>query len=184
LTLDFSDFTSGHPNYEKLRALLAAQNIVQAHPIEANDFRFERPTAQQTKAIFAQCHRAIWKSEGQGRTGAFMEFTKLMFVKLWCDRQLRSDETTRELLEKPGAVDLPSDAVAFSVDWIDRQKLTPSPVNDILFKRLRDEIEEDIAKKKKKRIFDTDEKIDMRPDTIKLVVQKLQHWDMFGIDET
>jgi type I restriction enzyme M protein len=183
LTLDFSDFASGNPKYEKLRALLSALSIVESHPAESHSFKFERPTAQQAKALFAQCHRAIWKSEGQGRTGAFMEFTKLMFVKLWCDRQLRQDEATKTLLEQPGTAFLPRDAVAFSTHWIEKEKITPSPVNDILFKRLRDEIEDDIARKRKKRIFDPNEKIDMRPDTIKVVVAKLQHWDMFGIDE-
>ncbi|MCC6427211.1 MAG: N-6 DNA methylase [Phycisphaerales bacterium] len=183
LTLAFSDFSHGNPNYEQLRALLSAEGITDAHSTESNTFRFERPSAQQAKALFAQCHRAIWKSEGQGRTGAFMEFTKLMFVKLWCDRELRQSEATRALLDKPGVAHLPKDAVAFSTHWIEKETHSPSPVNDILFKRLRDEIEEDIAKRKKKRIFESDEKIDMRPDTIKLVVQKLQHWDMFGIDE-
>lgn len=183
VTLSFADFASGNPNYEQLRSLLSAINIVATSPVEANNFKFEKPTPQQAKALFAQCHKAIWKSEGQGRVGAFMEFTKLMFVKLWCDRQLRQDETIKALLDKPGPAYLPKDAVAFSTQWIEREKLTASPVNDILFKRLRDDIELDIARKKKKRIFDHDEKIDMRPDSIKLVVKKLQHWDMFGIDE-
>lgn len=183
LSLDFSDFASGNPKYERLRAVLGAANIAEVRPSESLSFKFQKPSPQQAKALFAQCHRAIWKSEGQGRTGAFMEFTKLMFVKLWCDRQLREDESTKALLEKPGTVYLPKDAVAFSLGWIEREKLTPSPVNDILFKRLRDELEDDIAKRKKKRVFDPTEKIDMRPDTIRIVVQKLQHWDMFGIDE-
>ncbi len=184
LTLDFADFASGSPKYEQFRSLLSALGMAAAHPLaDANTFRLERPTPQQAKSLFAQCHRAIWKSDGQGRTGAFMEFTKLMFVKLWCDRQLRQDEATKALLERPGPALLPKDAVAFSTHWIEKERMTPSPVNDILFRRLRDEIDEDIARKKKKRIFDADEKIDMRPDTIKIVVEKLQHWDMFGIDE-
>ncbi len=183
LTLGFGEFSSGNPSYEQLRRLLAAGSMVEAPAGESNKFRFQKPSPQQAKALFAQCHRIIWKSEGQGRTGAFMEFTKLMFVKLWCDRQLRESEETKELLEKDGIAMLPRDAVAFSTHWIERETLTPSPVNDILFKRLRDEIEDNIAKRKKKRVFNSDEKIDMRPDTIKVVVQKLQHWDMFGIDE-
>jgi type I restriction enzyme M protein len=183
LSLSFADFESGKPNYEKLRSFLSAHTIAEARHIETNTFKFQRPSPQLAKALFAQCHRAIWKSEGQGRTGAFLEFTKLMFVKLWCDRQLRQDEATKSLLDSSTVVYLPKDVVAFSTNWIEKQRFTASPVNDILFKRLRDDIEDDIARKKKKRIFDTDEKIDMKPDTIKLVVEKLQHWDMFGIDE-
>lgn len=183
MTLSFADFDRGNPNYEQLQSAISATSIASVQPVEANTFKLERPTTQQARQIFMQCHRAIWKSEGQGPTGAFMEFTKLMFVKLWCDRQLRQADATKSLLETPGAVKLPKDAVAFSTHWIEKQTLTPSPVNDILFKRLRDEIEDDIASKKKKRIFDSQEKIDLRPDTIAMVVDKLQHWDMFGIDE-
>lgn len=51
------------------------------------------------------------------------------------------------------------------------------------FKQLREEIEKDIADRRKKRIFGRDENIDLRPDTIRAVVTKLQHYDMFGIDE-
>ena len=112
-----------------------------------------------------------------------MEFTKLMFVKLWCDRQLRADPETKALLESGTKVKLPKTAVTFALHWIDGEKLSPSPVNDILFKKLRDEIEKDIADKKKKRIFERNESIDLRPDTIRAVVEKLQHYDMFGIDE-
>ena len=186
IVLSFPDFSRGNPNYERLRTILAASNMAQAAPADGHTFKLEKPTSQQAKSLFAQCHRAIWKSEGQGRTGAFMEFTKLMFVKLWCDRELRSDEATKAMLDKPGPAYLPKDSVSFSINWIEKEKLLASPVNDILFKKLRDEIEEDIAKKKKKkkkRIFDAHEKIDMKPDTIKAVVTKLQHWDMYGIDE-
>lgn len=150
LTMAFTDFDSGNPHYEQLRSILSPTMIAASQISEAHTFKMERPTSQQAKSLFQQCHRAIWKSEGQGPTGAFMEFTKLMFVKLWCDRQLRQDENTRGLLESAGPVNLPKDTVAFSAHWIEKQPLTPSPVNDILFKRLRDEIEYDIASKKKK----------------------------------
>jgi type I restriction enzyme M protein len=148
LTLDFADFASGKPKYEQLRALLAAQSIAESHPAESATFKLERPTPQQAKGLFALCHRAIRKT-GEGYSGAFIQFMKLMFVKLWCDRQLREDEATKAMLAGPGPAYLPKDAVAFSTHWIEKETLTASPVNDILFKRLRDEIEEDIARKKK-----------------------------------
>jgi type I restriction enzyme M protein len=183
LELTFQDFATGNPKYEQLRGVLAADKIASAQVIDSHTFIFERPTPQLAKTIFAACHRAIWKSEGQGRTGAFLEFTKLMFVKLWCDRQLRADPATKALLDTSSNVKLPKAAVAFSLHWIDGERLTPSPVNDILFKRLRNEIEKDIADRKKKRIFGRGENIDLRPDTIRAVVARLQHYDMFGIDE-
>ncbi|MGH2508403.1 MAG: N-6 DNA methylase, partial [Ktedonobacteraceae bacterium] len=135
------------------------------------------------RILHFQLRQDIWKSEGSGPTAAFIEFTKLMFVKLWCDRQLREDPATKAILETGSKVKLPKSAMTFSLHWIDSEKHSASPVNDILFNKLRDEIERDIADRKKKRIFGRNENIDLRPDTIRTVVAKLQHYDMFGIDE-
>jgi type I restriction enzyme M protein len=183
LTLAFEDFASGNPKYEQLRSLVSATSIVEAKSIEQNDFRFERPSPQKAKQLFAQCNKLI-RASGHGHVGAFTEFTKLMFVKLWRDSALRSDKDIAAIIDQPGVAKLPADAVAFSVNWIEKQQShSANPVNDILFKGLRDEIEEKIAQQKKKRIFAPDEKIDIHPDTIKLVVAKLEHWDMRGIDD-
>ena len=111
-----------------------------------------------------------------------MEFVKLMFVKMWADRELREDDKTKIILEQADVVKLPKASVSFSTHWIESSK-SKNPVNDILFKQLRDKIERDIAFRKKKRIFEKNEEIDMRPDTIKSVVRRLEHYDLFGIDE-
>ncbi len=183
LDLSFVDFQIGNPKYEQLRRLLAVTSLGRPKTTDVATFAFRRPTTQDAKSLFASCHRTIWKSEGCSPTTAFLEFTKLMFVKLWCDRQLRDDATIKAQLETAGTVKLPRDAVPFSTHWIDSQKVSPNPVNDILFKRLRGEIEKDIADRKKKRIFNRDEIIDLRPDTVRAVVERLEHFDMFGIDE-
>jgi type I restriction enzyme M protein len=186
LELEFSDFEHGNPKYEKFCSLLSPKAFA-AHPTDAPpdaiSFRFERPSSQTAKQLFSQCHTIIWKSEGESPTSAFTSFVKLMFVKLYCDRQLRQDEKTKALLDKGTSVKLPRSAVTFSLHWIEQEKHAANPVNDLLFKSLRERIEADIQEKKKKRIFDRDEQIGLRPDTIKAVVARLQHWDMFGIDE-
>src|SRR5262249_37499222 len=89
LELAFADFDIGNPKYEQLRGLLAAASLAAPEPVSVQTFSFERPSPQAMKTLFAACHRAIWKSEGSNPTAAFMELTKLMFVKLWCDRKLR-----------------------------------------------------------------------------------------------
>jgi len=187
LELDFTDFYVGNPTFEKFRSLLSSTQLrkdKRVLSVEGQGFLFRRPTPEFAKQLFAQCHRIIWKSEVCSPTSAFMEFTKLMFVKLWSDRQLREDASTRVLLQADGEAHIPEAAVTFSSAWIlNNESVTESPINDILFKTLRDEIEKDIAFRKKKRIFEKDEKIDLRPDTIKAVVRKLEHYDMFGIDE-
>lgn len=183
LELAFADFEVGNPKYERLRSVLGAANLDRPKIPDGATFVFRRPTTQDAKTLFASCHRIIWKSEGSSPTAAFLEFTKLMFVKLWCDRQLREDAKIKLQLEGSGTIKLPKEAVAFSTHWIDAQKLSTNPVNDTLFTRLRTDIEKDIADRKKKRIFNRDEVIDLRPDTIRAVVAKLEHFDMFGIDE-
>jgi len=185
LELSFAHFNIANPKYEQLKAILGASNLqskVAIESVESHKFSFHKPTAEEAKRIFAQCHKVIWKSEGYSPTAAFMEFVKLMFVKLWADRELREDDSIRTLLEQEGTVKLPRASITFSSHWIDSSR-AESPVNDVLFKRLRDTIERDIAFRKKKRIFDKDEKIDMQPDTIKSVARRLEHYDMFGIDE-
>ena len=44
-------------------------------------------------------------------------------------------------------------------------------------------MKKDIEFRRKKRIFDKDEDLNLRPDTVTDVVRRLQHIDLFGIDE-
>jgi len=96
LTLAFSDFVNANPLYEQLRSLLSLPGVMRAHPVQVDTFKFERPTPQQAKSLFCAMSSCNLESEGQGRIGAFMEFTKLMFVKMWCDRQLRPKRIHQE----------------------------------------------------------------------------------------
>jgi type I restriction enzyme M protein len=107
-----------------------------------------------------------------------------MFVKFWADRELRKDAATKKLLEEGERVKLPKNVVTFSSHWIESiEKQVENPINDNFFKKLRDDLEIDITQGTKKRIFDRSERIDLSPDTIKAVVRRLEHFDMFGIDE-
>ena len=187
LELDFADFNIGNPKYEQFRAVLDSLKSASkkaSSAVESHTFTFRRPSPSEAKRVFGQCHKIIWKSEGFSPTAAFMEFVKLVFVKMWADRELREDASIRALLmsAEEDAVKLPKASVTFSMHWIEGSK-ADNPINDVLFKQLRDRIERDIALRKKKRIFEADELIDMRPDTIKAVVRKLEHLDLFGIDE-
>ena len=190
LILDFSDFKFGNPKYEHLKVLLGSRSISASIPSlpaqQTANFRFERATSERARQLFSVCHKAIWKSEVCSPSSAFMEFVKVMFVKLWADRNLRDNSGTREYFkETDKPIYLPSSAVPFSVDWIEAREKegTVNPVDTILFARLREDIERSIQERKKKRIFDKDERIRLKPDTIKDVTRRLQHYDLFGIDE-
>jgi type I restriction enzyme M protein len=162
LTLDFADFSWGNSTFEAFRTLLAADRIAVIQTvtprIDTADFQFTRPTSEWARHLFALCHTAIWKS-GYGRSPAFMEFIKVMFVKLWADRQLRENPATKDLLAQAytagkDSVRLPSSSVVFSVRWITAREAegVSNPLDTMIFGRLRNEIETNIELRKKKEI--------------------------------
>ena len=189
VVLTFGDFTRRNQQYEHLKSLLSASEILSSTPLgvpeQRLDFRFERPTTSRARQLFQQCHTVIWKSEGYGPAPAFLAFVKLMFVKLYADQSLRDNSTIRALLlDRAQEVRIPKGSVTFSTHWVtERQKEgANNPINDT-FVRLRNEIEREIRLNNKKRIFLKNEELGLRPDTVMQVVKKLEHYDMFGIDE-
>lgn len=188
LVLEFSDFSWGNPKYEKLRLLLASERIALSESISSTslqNFTLTRPTGEKARHLFSQCHRVIWKS-GYGPQAAFLAFIKIMFVKLWSDRRLRHEPGTAQFFENDAhSVSLPSSSVTFSVAWIEAREREgiPNPIDSMLFSTLRDDLETNITLRKKKRLFDKSESINVAPHVLKDVVQRLEHFDMFGIDE-
>lgn len=189
LILSFQDFIWGNSKFEHLKSTVGANTIVTspAKPLASSpsDFEFIRPTTSRARQLFVNCHNSIWKSEGYGPGPAFMAFVKLMFVKLWADRNIRNNEATKHLFEgNPNEVTLPRNVVTFSTEWISQREAEgiTNPIND-MFIRLRNEIETEIEFRKKKRIFEKDEELGLRPDTVLDVVRRLQNVDLFGIDE-
>lgn len=190
LSLDFSDFEWGNPKYEALKSILGSKNIAttthQQSVSGIPQFTLTRPTSERARQVFAQCHKAIWKAEVCGPTRAFMDFVKVVFVKLWADKRLRHDQATRDRFKTGGdTITLPSTAVVFSERWIKERETegAVNPIDTILFERLREDIEREIQERKKKRIFNKGERIGLKPETVKEIVRRLQHFDMFGIDE-
>ena len=189
IELDFSDFVRGNPKYEHLKSVIGyktiATSIAQSLELQSANFKFSRTTTARARQLFVTCHKVIWKSEGYGPGPAFLAFVKLMFVKLYADRNLRKNTEIRDLFKNnPEEVKLPENFVMFSTRWIEERESegTLNPIND-MFIQLRNDIEKDIQRRKKKRIFLRDEDLRLRPDTVKNVVRRLQHIDLFGIDE-
>jgi len=177
LTLRFEDFEQDSPKFVEFRSLLSYGTRL-VREATADVFRFERPELNDLVRTFIECHDLIWKKEKMGPTDAFYEFAKLMFIKL------REDNRITEMI-RGGGLPGPSD-FNFSVDWIEKQvraDLSDNPVGDILFTRIRDELEAQIHRKEKKRIFLTGERLRLRLDTVLEVVRRLEHFDLHGIDE-
>ncbi len=181
LELDFADFVIGNEKYEKLRNLVARNNLIARKTEQSLDqkVKLKRIDKEDAQKLFLSCHKYIWKAEKRSPASAFMEFIKIIFLKLWHDRLLH---------EPPGdskkEIEVPKTSVTFSVRWIEsRESDTTNPLSDLQFRKLLQQIEEDITKNNKKRIFDADDTINLRPQTIKGVVKKLERVDLFGIDE-
>lgn len=186
LSLRFGDFTDGNPKFETLRQLLKADSarsgwIIET-PIPAKGHRLSRPPMDLVKKAFLRCHRIIWKSEKMSPQAAFVEFAKLLFVKLWEDRRLRDNPLLMEMIGR--GEPLPLSEVRFSSHWVETQESNdPHPVDALLFRQLVEFLENEIARRRRKRIFEPQERLRLSPGTAKRVVKELEHYYLFGIDE-
>ncbi len=186
LSLRFGDFVEHNPKYETLRRLFSAdgvrfgwkmtsENITSGHSLH-------RPTMDDVKKAFLRCHRIIWKTEKMSPQAAFMEFSKILFVKLWEDRRLRDNPDLLEMISK--GVPLPINEVRFATHWIKEQESNNiNPIDGLLFRALVDSLEQEITRRKRKRIFEPIEKLNVSPGTVQRVVKELEHYYLFGIDE-
>lgn len=185
LSLRFADFVEGNPKYEALRRLLGADVVRNGWEYLAKPgarHMLRRPTMDAVKRSFIRCHRIIWKSEKMSPQAAFVGFAKLLFVKLWEDRRIRDNPAYLAAIGREEA--LPAEAVRYSKRWIAQHESDePNPVDNILFRQLAEQLETEIAQKRRKRIFDSGERLGMSPGTIKRVVEQLEGFYLFGIDE-
>ena len=185
LSLRFGDFANGNTKFQTLRKLLGADVVRVGWPNQAPRIAthpLSRPNMDVVKKAFLRCHQIIWKSEKMGKQAAFVEFAKLLFVKLWEDRRLRDTPALMAMIGK--GEPLPAKDVKFSTRWIkEQEKNSPNPVDTLLFGRLVESLEQEIEAKKRKRIFDATEHLQLSPGTVKHVVSELEHYYLFGIDE-
>ena len=153
----------------------AIKNKTGVDELKLSDF-LGKPSVEEIKSAFNKCHSIIWKKEKISPTDAFYEFSKIIFVKLNEDRRIREIVKSGQPLKR-------SD-FKFSIDWInERENETEKPLSSILFSEIQKYLQEQIEKNKKKPIFQKDEEIDLKSQTIKEVVRILQDFDLYAIDE-
>jgi type I restriction enzyme M protein len=184
LSLKFADFKAGNNKYEALRLLLGAAAVRRGAPraAAATGPKLTRPALSEVKRAFLRCHHMIYKGEKVSPQAAFLAFAKLLFVKLWEDRRLRDDPTCMAAIANGDQ--LPENAVRFSSAWIEKQEANDlNPIDTVLFRQLVEQLEAEIARKKRKRIFAPSERLNLSPGTVKRVVAELESWYLFGIDE-
>jgi len=173
--LKFDDFVPHNEKYLELRSNISYSAFKQT--LATKDvFEFRRPTLSTLLKTFNECHNIIWKKEKISPTDAFYEFAKLMFIKI------KEDNKIYEIINNNERPKL--DNFLFTTQWIDNQsKFMTNPIDEILFNQLQKELEQQIKNNKKKRVFEKGEGLNLKASTIYEVIKRLEHFDLYGIDE-
>lgn len=174
ISLDFEDFEVNNEKFKEFKKLFSE---IKNEKEVSSKVSLKRISINDIKKIFIDCHNMMWKKEKISPTKAFYEFSKIIFIKMKEDRKFLEKKNN-------GEVTTINDLV-FSSHWIANNEKTAekNPFNNILFRQIRDDLEEEIIQKKKKRIFTKNDVLDLRPNTIKSVVEKLEEYDLHSIDE-
>ena len=181
--VEFHQVQEGNERFERLRSLVSTaairQRVHQLDP-EVDKLGLHRRSVAELNGDFAWAHRLIYRREALSYTAAFMEFVKLIFLKLLSDRRVH-ESSNLQIIDNVAFV--PADEVQFSRRWIElREADTPNPLDRILFQELLQSFEADIATGRKKRIFEPGERLNLSADTIKALVDRFQKVDLISID--
>jgi type I restriction enzyme M protein len=191
LTLDFDDFRPSKAKFKKLVELVGQPAILKSvrkspeggsrtvkQP--AGQHQFERLSINDINYSLAWCHQYIYKKDNISQSAAFMEFVKLMFLKLLSDKAVHRKHPTES---KKDRYNVPESDVQFSTSWIrSLEQQADNPIADIAFTKLRRDLEDEIAQGQKKRIFRPNEELTLSPETIAGVVAKIESIDLYCID--
>ena len=182
MELRFADFDEENPDYERLSDILRpnAFSIGSLSPADSETISFTKPSIMEVNHVFAKCHQHIHQSDHISQAAGFVEFVKLITLKLLSDKNIKG--------KYPGLIaerqfEYPVDEVNFSLRWVDAHEAsTPNPVDSILFRNFMSDVERQIARRVRKRFFDEGERINLKPETIRGVVERLESLYLFGID--
>lgn len=180
----FGDFVDDNRAYMSIRGILAPEAFKASPasaPVAEGEHVLRRRSVSDLNSDFAWAHRLIYKRDNLSYNAAFMEFVKVVFLKLHSDREAHADPDARELDDM--SIVAPAESVKFSTAWIkSREADTPSPLDAILFQRLLSDFEVAITNGRKKRIFPKGERLLLSPDTLRALVDRLEHVDLISID--
>ena len=182
LALGFKQFDEGNTNYRRLKEMLQpmAFSKSRSKPETQKTIHFSKPSIAEVNHVFAKCHQHIHQSDKISQAKGFEEFVKLITLKLLSDKAIR-ESYPGLFVERQ--FDHPAEEVEFSLRWVEAHEAsTPNPVDTILFKRFMDDVETQIAQRVRKRFFDKGDQINLKPETIKGVVKRLEGLYLFGID--
>ena len=141
---------------------------------EIENIPYADATAKEIKELFSklrvfkekefadllhQCHNVIRNREKKGPAAAFDEITKILFVKVYVERKLLTRRSKENL---------------FTVDVLNKQ-IAENPL-DTLFQETKKSYSAD-------KIFDDDERINLKPATGEEIVRKLEKYNLSDTSE-
>ncbi|MDU8571957.1 N-6 DNA methylase [Pseudomonas syringae] len=178
----FGDFQNSSNVYKKIISLIGIDSLskteFKASLVPMLELR--KAPLKDVNEAFAWCHQYIYKTDNISQGAAFMEFVKIIALKLLSDRHVRDNYKGAQ---DSDVFHVPLSEVRFSKALLsEQQKHTPNPLSTIWFSDFIKEMEHEIATKKKKRIFEPTDQINLSPETISGVVEKLEGLFLFGID--
>ena len=109
--------------------------------------------------LLHKCHNVIRNREHLDPAAAFDEIAKVLFIKVWVEREMRRKRQAQNL---------------FTAAWLDTQ-LGENPLN-ALFRETKEEYSED-------RIFAHNERINLRPATGREIVRLLESYNLSDTSE-
>ncbi len=109
--------------------------------------------------LLHQCHNVIRNREKKDPAAAFDEIAKILFVKVWVEREMRSKHQRQNL---------------FTADFLESQ-LGDNPL-DFLFQKTKEFYKADY-------IFESDEHINLKPATGKEIVRLLEKYNLSDTSE-
>lgn len=185
LELGFDEFKEGNPKYARFRALLEPQAFAPTParaPTEREGFVTLRSrTVSELNLDFAWAHRYIYRRESLAYGASFMEFVKVIFLKLLSDR--RAHASPNASYNEQGELTIPQDELTFSRRWIEqREGDHPNPMDALQFSQLLQQLEAQIQSGQKKRIFSVGEKLLLSNETIKAIAERFESTDLYAID--
>lgn len=183
LQLDFADFADGNEKFKRLQFLLSPQSFARevTEVSTPPTMTLHRRTVSELNGDFAWAHRQIYKRENLSYGSAFMEFVKVIFLKLLSDREVHN--SPHATVDSDGSITVPASEIPFSRRWIESwEKDHPSPMNAVQFTKLLSGLETEIHQGTKKRIFSKDEQVGLSNETIKAITTRFESTDLYGID--
>lgn len=182
LEVKFKELVATANGYKKLLELLHidVMSLPTSQPRDEDSLELTKAPLKEITETFAWCHQYIYKTDNISQGAAFMEFVKIVALKLLSDKHIR-DNYQKEIIDDKFRIPLTD--VRFSKRLLaEQEKHTPNPLSSIWFAEFIKAMELEISNNRKKRIFPANDQINLSPETVNGVVSRLEGLFLFGID--